>query len=123
MYATVTAEQQHDWRTALDMTPIDEALPFHPFYQEIVTVEQAGDPQEPISLTGTLWTGCLLGQLMFYRAVVSVRGDREHIIKEIAETSRIYWTYRRNNRRAQDLSHGWGITRNGAPISIGIMLL
>jgi hypothetical protein len=108
LYATVTAEQRHAWWTALGMKPIDESLPFHPFYHEIVTVEQADDPQEQISLTGTLWTGFMLGQMMFCRAGVSVRGGRDHIVKEIAETSRIYWTYQRNNRRARDLSHGWG---------------
>jgi hypothetical protein len=106
--AKISAEQRHEWWTALGMTLIDETLPFHPFYHEIVTVEQADDPQEPISLTGTLWIGFTLGQMMFCRAGVSVRGGRDHIVKEIAETSRSYWTYQRNNRRARDLSHGWG---------------
>jgi hypothetical protein len=106
--AVVSAEQRQAWWTALGMTPIDEMLPFHRFYHEIVSVEQADDPQEPITLTGTLWTGFTLGQMMFCRSGVSVRGGRDHIIKEIAETSRLYWAYHRNNRRAVDRSHGWG---------------
>jgi len=106
--AVISAEERQAWWTALGMTPIDETRAFHPFYHEIVTVEQADDPQEPIALTGTLWTGFMLGKLMFCRAGVSVRGGRAHIVKEIAETSRIYWTFLRNNRQAVDLSHGWG---------------
>ena len=103
-----SARQRQIWWEAVGMTPIDEAFPFHPFYHEIVTVEQAADPSEPISLMGTIWTGYMLGQMMFCRAGVEVRGGRDHIVKEIAETSRIYWTYWRNNRRAIDNSHGWG---------------
>jgi len=106
--AVVTAEQRLAWWQALGMTPISETQPFHPFYHEIVVVEQAEDPAEPITVTATLWTGFLLGQLLFARAGVAVRGGRDHIAKEIAETSRLYWSYWRNNRRAVDLSHGWG---------------
>jgi len=106
--AVVTAEQRLAWWQALGMTAIPETQPFHPFYHEVVVVEQAEDPAEPIIVTATLWTGFLLGQLLFARAGVAVRGGRDHIAKEIAETSRLYWAYWRNNRRAVDASHGWG---------------
>jgi hypothetical protein len=106
--AMVRAEQRLAWWQALGMTPIPETQPFHPFYHEIVSVEHADNPSEPIHVTQTLWSGFLLGQLLFARAGVAVRGGRDHIVKEIAETSRLYWTYWRNNRRAVDLSHGWG---------------
>src|SRR5258706_641084 len=106
--AAVTAEQRMAWWQALGMTPIAETQPFHPFYHEIVQVEQAKDPSEPITVTATLWSGFLLGQLLFARAGVAVCGGRDHIVKEIAETSRLYWTYWRNNRHAVDASHGWG---------------
>lgn len=106
--AVVMAEQRMAWWQALGMTPIAETQPFHPFYHEIVQVEQVDDPAAPIQVTATRWAGFLLGQLLFARAGVAVRGGRDHIVKEIAETSRLYWTYRRNNRRAVDASHGWG---------------
>ena len=106
--AVLTEDERRAWWQALGMSPIPETQPFHPFYHEIVAVEQAEDPTEPISVTATLWTGFLLGQMLFARAGVAVRGGREHIVKEIAETSRLYWTYWRNNRRASDASHGWG---------------
>ncbi|HEU5422221.1 MAG TPA: hypothetical protein VFU72_01660, partial [Nitrolancea sp.] len=106
--AVVTEEERRGWWQALGMRPISEAQPFHSFYHEIVAVEQAEDPSEPISITTAIWSGFLLGQLLFARAGVAVRGGREHIVKEIAETSRLYWTYWRNNRHAVDDSHGWG---------------
>jgi hypothetical protein len=104
----VTEQELRAWWQALGMSPISEARPFHPFYYEIVAVEQAEDPAEPISVTATIWNGFLLGQMLFSRAGVVVRGGREHIVKEIAETSQLYWTYWRNNRHAEDRSHGWG---------------
>lgn len=106
--AVVTEDERRAWWQALGMRPIPEAQPFHPFYHEIVAVEQAEDPAEPIRVTATLWGGFLLGRMLFARAGVAVRGGREHVVKAIAETSRIYWTYWRNNRHAVDASHGWG---------------
>ena len=50
----------------------------------------------------------MLGNMMFSRAGVSVRGGRNHIRKEIVERSTIYWTYWRRYRPSNDLSHGWG---------------
>lgn len=107
-WAEVSAEEYLAWWQALGMTQIARAQPFHPFFHEIVTVEQAEDPSEPIQVTQTLWPGLLLGSMLFSRAGVVVRGGSEHIVKEIAETSLLYWTYERNNRRATDASHGWG---------------
>src|SRR5262249_35750762 len=37
-----------------------------------------------------------------------VSGGRHHIRKEIAESSTMYWTYRRRCRPSNDLSYGWG---------------
>ena len=59
--AAISAEERQAWWLELGMMPIDKILPFHPFYHEIVSVEQADDPKEPISLTGTIWTGFMLG--------------------------------------------------------------
>jgi hypothetical protein len=46
--------------------------------------------------------------MLFCRAGVRVRGGRNHIKKEIAENSTLYYTFRRKNRAHQDASHGWG---------------
>lgn len=106
--AAVSADEYLAWWRALGMTQIAETQLFHPFYHEIVTVGQAEDPSEPIQIVQTLWPGFLLGSMLFSRAGVVVRGGREHIVKEIAETSLLYWTYIRDNRRTTDASLGWG---------------
>jgi hypothetical protein len=85
-----------------------ETRSFHPFYHEVVGVEQSLNPNEPISITEEVWAGYMFGNLMFCRAGVNVRGGADHIVKSIAEASTIYFTFVRNNRPASDLSHGWG---------------
>jgi hypothetical protein len=100
-------EERTAWFRALGMRPI-EASSFHPFYHEIVSVEQLPDPAEPITLVETIWPGFMLGEMLFCRAGVNVRGGSQHISQRIAETSTLYWSYRRNNRPTRDLSHHWG---------------
>ena len=56
----------------------------------------------------TIWPGFLLGRMLFCRAEVRVRGGARHVRKEIAENSRLYWAFARNNRPPRDRSHGWG---------------
>lgn len=104
---SIHLEERNEWLRLLGMQEADHPT-FHPFYHEIVDVEQAHDPDEPISLVETLWPGFLLGHMLFCRAGVRVRGGEHFIRKEIAENSRLYWAYTRNNRQAVDLSHGWG---------------
>jgi hypothetical protein len=104
---SLRVEERTAWFQALGMHPI-EASSFHPFYHEVVSVEQSPDPTEPITLVETIWPGFMLGQMLFCRAGVKVRGGSQHITKRIAETSTLYWSYRRNNRSTDDLSHGWG---------------
>jgi hypothetical protein len=101
------AQERTAWFLALGMRPI-EAVTFHPFYHEIVAVESSSDPSEPITLVETMWPGFMLGQMLLCRAGVKVRGGSQNISKQVAETSTLYFTYRRNNRPTSDLSHGWG---------------
>lgn len=104
---SIRLEERNEWLHSLGMHEVSEA-PFHPFFHEIVEVEQAPDPDEPITRIATLWPAFLLGQLLFSRAGVRVRGGAQHIRKDIAEQSRLYWAFARNNRAPVDLSHGWG---------------
>jgi hypothetical protein len=46
----------------------------------------------------------MLGPLVIARAGVVAGG----FVKEIAESSTLYWAYYRANRRTEDLSRGWG---------------
>jgi hypothetical protein len=50
----------------------------------------------------------MLGGMLFSRAGARVSGGRRLIRKVVAESSTLYWAYRRKNRPYQDLSHGWG---------------
>lgn len=106
--AAITADEYLAWWQALGMTQIADSQPFHPFYHEIVNVEQADDPDEPIQVVRTMWPGLLLGRMLFSRAGVQARGGTNHIVKRTAETSRLYWAYARRNRPTYDDSHGWG---------------
>jgi hypothetical protein len=85
-----------------------ESATFSPFYHEIVEVEEASDDDQPVRLTSTLWPCLMLGDMVFSRAGVRVSGGRQFIRKDVAESSTLYWAFRRKNRAYQDLSHGWG---------------
>ena len=81
---------------------------FHPFFHEIVTVEESDDADELITVIEVKWPCLMLGDMLFSRAGVAVRGGQNHIRREIAQTSTLYWTYRRKYKKHNDLSHGWG---------------
>lgn len=93
--------------TALGLERIDKP-DFHPFYHEIVAVDQEADAASPIAVVDELWPGFMLGHLLICRAGVHVRGGADLILKHVAESSTLYWTYRRKNRPYRDLSQGWG---------------
>jgi hypothetical protein len=103
----VTLEERNAWLRALGLVEFQQPT-FHPFYHEIVEVEPASDPDEPISLQQVLWPGFLLGQMLFCRAGVRIRAGEHVVQKDLAEHSRMYWTFVRRNRPTDDASHGWG---------------
>ncbi|MEV5876509.1 hypothetical protein AB0L75_20215 [Streptomyces sp. NPDC052101] len=95
--------------TALGMTPFGRTAVFDPFLHEIVEVEQAADPTEPIQVTEVVWPGLWLGaEVLFGRAGVRVRAGLRHAERAVADRSPLYWTYRRRHRPTADLSMGWG---------------
>ena len=81
---------------------------FTPFLHEVVMVDQHDNDDAPIGVVKELWPGLMLGEMLVSRAGVVVSGGRNHIIKAVAESSTLYWTYRRRARAYADLSHGWG---------------
>jgi hypothetical protein len=103
----ITADERQRYLCSLGMTRIPQQ-PFCPFFHEVVAVEQAPGDDEPITVIEERWPGFLLGRLLMCRAGVRVRGGRQHIRKEVAEHSTLYWTFVRAARPVQDLSHGWG---------------
>lgn len=103
----ITLEEYRQFMLSLEFTEINQ-VEFHPFFHEIVEVEQTRDSNEPITILETFWPGFMLGTMLFSRAGIKVRGGVNHIRKEVAEQSTLYWTYIRRNRPVDDLSHGWG---------------
>ncbi|KYF59070.1 hypothetical protein [Sorangium sp. So ce854] len=103
----ITQEEYVAFAGALGLSVAREPS-FSPFHHEIVEVELDDDPWQPVSLLGPLWPCLTLGDMLFSRAGVRVRGGVEILRKDVAESSTLYWAYRRKNRPHQDLSHGWG---------------
>jgi hypothetical protein len=75
---------------------------FHPFFHEIVAVEQADDPDEPITLLAEVWPGYLLGSLLVERAGVRVRAGAAHVLGPVATGSRLHWASWRSHRPTAD---------------------
>jgi hypothetical protein len=92
---------------ALRCQPIEDAE-FHPFLHEIVEVVAADDPDEPPSLVAERWPGYFVGSMLLTRVGVTVRAGARQLVKDLATRSPMYWAWWRRNRRALDLSHGWG---------------
>lgn len=81
---------------------------YSPFFHEIVTVEQSGEPGTLVSVQEEYWPGFMLGRLLFSRSGCRVLGGTEHVVKRVAENSTLYWAFARNTRPTADLSAGWG---------------
>jgi hypothetical protein len=105
--AAITRAQHTRFMDALGLEPVERA-DFHPFFHEVVTVDELPDENAPPGLVGLYWPGCTLGPLLIGRAGCRVEAGRRHLRKEIAERSTLYWAYARNNRPSADASHGWG---------------
>lgn len=103
----ITLQEYRDFMLSLELAEIEQTG-FHPFFHEIVEVEKSPDSDEPITILETFWPGFMMGAMLFSRAGIKVRGGINHIRKEVAEQSTLYWTYIRRNRPVDDLSHGWG---------------
>jgi hypothetical protein len=61
-----------------------------------------------VTVEEVLWPGFWFGDLLFSRAGVRVRAPQHLIDATVATTSTLYFTFRREPRRTNDLSHGWG---------------
>jgi hypothetical protein len=92
---------------AIGATAIAEDA-FHPFFHEIVAVNEADDPDEGPSLVTEHWAGALIGSMLLVRSGVTVRAGRNRIDPQVAARSCLYWAWYRRNRVVRDLSHGWG---------------
>jgi hypothetical protein len=104
---TLTLDEYQRFVEALGFT-VHFTDTYSPFYHEIVEVEQAADPDQPVTLLASNWPCLMLGNLLFSRAGVRVSAGRNVVCKEVAESSTLYWAHRRKNRDTRDRSDGWG---------------
>ncbi|MFD9789806.1 hypothetical protein ACFWXK_02520 [Streptomyces sp. NPDC059070] len=103
----VTLEQYLALFTSLGMTPVGEGG-FDPLWHEIASVEQAADPDTPITVTGTVWPGLAFGELVFSRAGVRVRAGSRHAEAGVADRTPVHSVFIRRHRDAVDGSEFWG---------------
>ena len=109
----------NDFRPQLTLTEYEEFIRslgatvvypkrFEPFFCEILEVRPASDEEAEIELSEIVWPAAQFGDLLLQRAGCIVTGGSARIDKTTAETSCLYWAFRRKNRPYEDLSQGWG---------------
>ena len=103
----ITAAEFQQFHEQLGFSVPDEVR-FHPFYHEILAVDQSPQHDDAVTIEEIRWPPLMLDQLLFCRAGCVVRAGWGLVVKEIAESSVLYWTWQRRDRRCDDLSHGWG---------------
>lgn len=81
---------------------------YHPFFHEVLSIRQTPRDDDPLRVENCVWPSLMLGELMFCRSGCFVAAGRNNANKSVVERSTLYWTYRRNDRPCNDLSHGWG---------------
>ncbi|WP_431286285.1 hypothetical protein [Roseateles chitinivorans] len=81
---------------------------YSPFHHEIVGLIRSGDGAQSVRILGQHWPCLMLGPLLFLRAGVTVSAGTRVLRPDIADKSKLYWTYHREARPHEDLSHGWG---------------
>jgi hypothetical protein len=105
--ATVGRDEHARFMDTLGLERV-ERPGFHPFFHEVVTVDQLAEDDAAPEVAEVYWPCYLLGSLLVTRAGCRVRAGRRHLVKEVAERSTLYWAYARNHRETEDLSNGWG---------------
>lgn len=105
--APVSRDEHARFMDALGLERIDRGG-FHPFFHEVVVVDQTEDDGAAPEVVEEFWPGYMLGSLLVTRAGCRVRAGRRHLDKPVAERSTLYWAYARNGRPTEDLGLGWG---------------
>jgi hypothetical protein len=107
----VTREEYAAFMEALGMQRIEWPA-FHPFFHEVVTVEQEPEAAAATRITHEYWPGYMLGPLLITRAGCAVAAGPDVMRKDIAEHSTLYWMRTRRGRQTNDPSDGWGSNSN-----------
>jgi hypothetical protein len=103
----LSASEFASFAEAIGLT-IFHPIRYSPFHHEIVELEVSKKSLGAPVVLSTNWPCVMLGTMMFVRAGASVMANEHQLAPGVANTSTIYWAYRRKNRPSNDLSMGWG---------------
>lgn len=103
-YSPITLAQYISFSKNMGLT-IEQPKQFHPFFYEIVDVIE-GD--WPFVLQTVHYPALFLGNLLINRGGATITLPSKLYSIESIKTAPLYWVYERNDREANDLSHGWG---------------
>ena len=81
---------------------------FHPFFHEIVEVNESDDPSAKLAVTEHLWPTIMLGDLLIARGGVRVSAGSDVARRGVADRSVLHFEFRRRYRPTLDASAGWG---------------
>jgi hypothetical protein len=87
---------------------VHESTGFHPIVYEIGEMRTLEDDLAPLVLLDINWPCLTLDNLIYCRGNVNVQSGSSYATKNVAESSKMYWAYRRKDRAFADQSHGWG---------------
>lgn len=103
----ISREQYLDFFIGIGFDLMDDK-PYHPFFHEVVEVVEDESLGQEVVIERVYWPGLMFGEMLFSRSGVRVRCSRNVMKKEIAEGSRLDWTYWRRRRETIDGSVGFG---------------
>jgi hypothetical protein len=103
----ISMDEYEAFSTALGLT-ICRPSTYSPFHHEVVKVTPSASSDDRVNVLSQEWPCLMLGALLISRAGVHVSSNVTRLSPGIADSSVLYWAYRRKNRSCQDLSRGWG---------------
>jgi hypothetical protein len=116
LFGPVPVARTVDFFVLIGCRPVS-AAEFDPMLHEIVSCEPAADTGAPIQITGQVWPGLLIGELVFTRAGVRVSAGSACALPGVADRSRLHWEYWRRHRDTWMARSGGVPTHSGKPRS------
>lgn len=103
----LTLDDYERFATALGLVP-SRPDTYSPFHHEITAVVESQGPEPFVGVIAYDWPCLTLGAMLFSRAGVRLSAPARKFAPGIADSSTLYWAYRRRRRPCHDLSQGWG---------------
>lgn len=105
----VSLAEYIDFFEKLGFNVIEEQKLFNPILHEIVQVYNHNKEEEGSTVGFQYWSGLRYGELIFSRSGIEVSSHKKSgLVEGVADSTTLYFTNCRINRKASDLSHDWG---------------